>query len=116
MAARPRVVFQAVYQPGNLVDGTSVLAGPAAPLRAVHGAKLAVFIGPFVPDADAVVFQKFDVGLPFQEPEQFVNDGAQVELLGGQARETVAQVIPALPAEHADGARPGPVLPPHPMG
>ena len=73
---RPWIVFQAVNQSGNLVNGFAVVSRPAAPLRAVHGPQIPVFVGPFIPDADAIVFQKLDIGLPFQEPEQLINDGA----------------------------------------
>ena len=73
---RPWIVFQAVNQSGNLVNGFAVVSRPAAPLRAVHGPQIPVFVGPFIPDADAVVFQKLDIGLSFQEPEQLINDGA----------------------------------------
>jgi hypothetical protein len=49
----------------DLVDRAAIGRGPAAPLVAVDGAEIAVFIGPFVPDADAVVVQVFDVGVAF---------------------------------------------------
>jgi hypothetical protein len=37
---------------------------------AVDRAKVAALVGPFVPDADAVLVEIFDVGVAGQEPEQ----------------------------------------------
>ena len=78
VAPGPRIVLKAVNQSGNLVNGLPVVPRPAAPLRAVHGPQLPVLVSPFIPDADSIVFQELDISFPFQEPEQFVNDGAQM--------------------------------------
>src|SRR5690606_4283673 len=67
------------------------------------------FVGPFVPDADLVFLQVGDVGLALQEPQQLVDDRAQVQLLGGDQGEALAQVEAHLPAEHAAGAGAGAV-------
>src|SRR5690606_26943733 len=75
----------------------------------VDRAQLAVLVGPLVPDADLVLLQVGDVGLALQEPQQFVDDRAQVQLLGGDQREALAQVEAHLPAEHAAGAGAGAV-------
>ena len=45
---------------------------------AVDGAQLAVFVGPFVPNAHAVVLQILHVRTALQEPKQFVDDGFQM--------------------------------------
>src|SRR6185369_13985334 len=67
--------------------------------------EIAVLVGPFVPDADAVLLQVGDVGVALQEPQQFVDDGLEMQLLGGNHREAPAQVETHLPAEN--GARAG---------
>ena len=43
-------------------------ASPIAPLRAIDAAEVAVFIGPFVPDRDAVLVQVTNVGVTAQKP------------------------------------------------
>src|SRR5690606_37820291 len=63
-----------------------------------------------VPDRDLVLAQVGDVGLAFQEPQQLVHDRAQVQLLRGHQRETLAQVETQLPAEHAARAGAGAVV------
>src|SRR5690606_32632704 len=60
-------------------------------------------------DRDLVFAQVGDAGLAAQEPQQLVDDRAQVQLLGGDQREAVVQVEAHLPAEHAPRAGAGPV-------
>jgi hypothetical protein len=50
-----------------------------------------------------------DVGFAPQEPEQFVDDGLEMQLLGGQHGEAGRQVESHLVAEDAERAGPGPV-------
>ena len=69
------VGFDALDQVGDLVDMASVSRGPAAPLIAVNGAEITIRIGPFIPDAYAIVGKIFDVGIAGEEPEQFMDDG-----------------------------------------
>src|SRR5690606_28620316 len=109
-AARVRVAADLVHHPAHLVDLAAVAAGPAPPLLAVHRPELAVFVRPLVPDRDLVLAQVGDVGLAFQEPQQLVHDRAQVQLLRGHQRETLAQVETELPAEHAARAGAGAVV------
>ena len=75
----------------------------------VHRPQFAVFIGPFIPDTHAMVFEIFDVGVAGDEPKQFIDDGFQVYFLGGQQRETVLKVKPHLVSEQAGSAGAGPV-------
>lgn len=109
MPARVGVAAQVLQQLGDLVDVAAVGRRPAAPLHAVDGTQLAVRAGPLVPDGDVVLAQVRDVGLAAQEPEQLVDDRAQVHPLGGDQREAGRQVEPHLVTEHAAGPRPGPV-------
>ena len=108
-ATRIGIALDLVDQPLHLVDRLAVGAFPTAPLLAVYGAQFAVLVGPLVPDADLVVLQIRDVGLALQEPQQLVDDRAQVQLLGGDQREAFVQVEAHLPAEHAARARAGAV-------
>ena len=66
-------------------------ARPGAPLLAVDRAQFAVRVRPFVPDADAVLLQPAHVGVAAQEPQQLVDDGLQVQLLGGDQRKASAR-------------------------
>jgi len=54
--------------------------------------------------------QVFHVGIPFEEPQQFVDDGFQVEFFGCDEREAVFQVEAHLVTEHAEGACAGTVV------
>src|SRR5580765_49341 len=80
-----------------------------APLIAVHRPELAVLVRPFVPDRHAALLQPAHVGVAAQEPEQLVEDRLDVQLLGGEQREAVAQVEAQLPAEHRQRAGAGAV-------
>ena len=108
-AARIRVVFDLLDGDLDLVDHAAIHSFPRAPLLAIHRAEVAVLIRPLVPDADAVLFQIFGVGTALQKPQQFVDDGLQVALLGRHQRETLRQIESHLVAEHAGGARAGAV-------
>jgi hypothetical protein len=71
--------------------------------------EIAVFVRPFVPDAYAVLFQIGDVGVALQEPEQLVDDGFHMQLLGGDERETFRQIEAHLMAEDRQRADARPV-------
>src|SRR3546814_4430562 len=88
-----------VEDQGDLVDVAAVRRRPGAPLRAIDRAQLALRVGPVVPDADAVALQVGDVGVALEEPQQFVDDRFQVQLLGGQQREALGQVEAHLVAD-----------------
>ena len=64
-------------------------------------AEVAILVGPFVPDADTVVLEILYVGIAAEEPQQFVDDALEVELLGRHERETLAEVEAHLVAKHA---------------
>ncbi len=78
---------------------------PGAPLLAIDRAKVAILVGPFVPDGDAVVVEIFDVGVAGQEPQELMDDRLQMQLLGGGDGKTVGKVKAHLVAEHR--TRPG---------
>ena len=109
LAARGGLRFDLLDQLGDLVDVAAVACIPVAPLLAVDGAKLARLVGPFVPDAYPLLLQPAHVGLPTQKPEQFDDDRAQVQLLGGEHGEALAQIEAHLRAEDGERAGAGPV-------
>ena len=51
-----------------------------------------------------MVVQVLYIGLAAQEPQQLVDDAPQVQLLGGQQRESLLEVEAHLIAEHTHGA------------
>src|SRR6185437_10809168 len=75
----------------------------------VDGAEVAALVRPLVPDADAVLLEVLDVGVAGEEPEQLVDDRLQMQLLGGQQREAVAEIEAHLMAEHGQSAGAGAV-------
>lgn len=116
VAAAPRIVLQSVNQFSDLVDATALTIRPLAPLATIDGAEVAVLICPFIPNGYAVVLQVFDVGATFEEPQQLMNDGAQMQLFSGKAGEALAEVKTGLTTEHADGAGAGAVISAHTVG
>ena len=77
---------------------------------AVDGTKVAVLVGPFIPDGYAVLLEVLYVGVPGDEPQEFIDDGLEVHLLGGKQRESVRKVESHLIAEYALGACSGTVF------
>ncbi len=109
-APRIGIVADGLDRLANLVDKAAVVVGPRAPLVAVDMPQVAVGIGPLVPDADAVLLEILHIGIPAQEPEQFVDNRLEVELLGRQQREAVVQTEAHLVPEDAGRARSRPVF------
>ena len=72
-----------------LVNYPSVISLPFAPLLAVHGPEITLFVGPFVPNSALVVLQVSNVGVAREEPQEFVNDAWPVYSLRGHGREAV---------------------------
>ena len=95
---------------GDLVDAASVRRRPRSPLRAIDRAEIAIGVGPFVPDRDAVVPEIFDVGVAFEKPQQLVHDRLQRQLLGCQHRKSGGQIEAHLMAEDRQRAGSGAVV------
>ncbi len=102
-AAAVRVAFERVDDLLNLVDVAAVWGGPAAPLHAVHGAKVAVFTGPLVPNGDIAFFEPVVIARTRQEPQQLLNDGTKVDLFRGDEGKAFVQVKSHLVTKHAFG-------------
>ena len=107
---RIRIALDHVDHVGDLVDAAAVRRRPGAPLRSIDRAEIAIGVGPFVPDRNAIVFQILDVGVAFEKPQQFVNDRFQRQLLGGQHRKAGGQIEAHLMAEDRQGAGAGAVM------
>src|SRR3546814_9771964 len=56
-----------------------------------------------------MALQVGDVGVPREEPQQFMDDRLEMQLLGGQQREALGEVEAHLVAEQALGAGAGAV-------
>lgn len=103
-AAARRVGAEEVDGLGDLVYGCAGGVGPATPLGAVDGAEVAVGVSPLVPDGDAILVEVADVGIAAKEPKELVDDGAPMELFGGDEGEGFAEVEAGLSAEKGEGA------------
>jgi len=107
--AAVRIRLDQIQQIRDLIDGTAIGRRPRAPLTAVHGTEVTVLVSPLVPDPDAILLEVADVGVAGQEPEQLMDDGLEVQLLGGHAGKAVAQVEAHLVAEDSPRAGAGPI-------
>ena len=94
---------------------TAVSGRPGTPLEPVDGAELAMLVGPLVPDRDLVVVQIGDVRITPEEPQELVDNGTQMQFLGGYQWEARRQVEAHLITKHAERAGPGAILLAHPV-
>jgi hypothetical protein len=92
-----------------LIDVAAIGCGPAAPLNAIDRTQIAIFAGPFIPNGDATFTQPIVVALARQKPQKFLNDGAQMNLFGGDQRKAFVEVKAHLVAKNAGGAGAGSV-------
>ena len=67
----------------------------------VYRSQVAVLISPLVPYRDTVVLEIFDVRISCYEPEKFIYDRLEMNLLGGKKRKTLAEIETHLVAEYA---------------
>ena len=108
-AAGIGVAFEGFDDLGHLVNVTTIWRGPAAPLHAIDGTEVAVFTRPFVPDGDVAFLEPIVVRGACQKPQELLDDGAQVNLFGGDQRKAFVQIKTHLIAKHAFGASAGTV-------
>jgi len=108
-AAAVWVAFERIHDLLDLVNVAAIGRRPAAPLHAVDGAEVAVFAGPFIPNRNIAFLEPVVVARPREEPQQLLDDGAQVNFLGGHQREAFVQIEAHLVAKHAFGACAGAV-------
>jgi hypothetical protein len=62
-----------------------------------------------------MILKEFDIRIPLQKPEQFVNDRTKMKLLGGQTRESVSQIVADLATKNASGSCPCSIIPIDPI-
>ena len=72
--SRVRIRFDLLQHPADLINVSSVGSGPGAPLIAVNGTQVAVFVGPLVPDRHTIFVERMNVRITFQKPEQFADN------------------------------------------
>src|SRR5204863_3245091 len=94
----------------DLVDDRAIASAPADPLRAVNWSELAAFIRPFIPDRHPFFIERAHVGVASEEPEQFVDDRLEMELLRGQQRKSFPQIEASLGSENGERSRAGSVF------
>jgi signal peptidase I len=99
------ILFYLVDQLTDLIDRLAVGAFPTAPLFAINRAQLTIGVGPFIPDADPIFLQEFNVRIPPEEPKQLIYNALQMDLLGCHQRKTLAEIEAQLIAKIA--GRPG---------
>ena len=85
----------------DLIDTLSASRRPRPPLVAIDRAKLAVGVGPFVPDGDAMLIQQPHIGRALQEPQQLMDDRLHMQLLRGGEGKALRQIEAHLRAEQA---------------
>ena len=107
--------LQLFDQLGDLVGVRAIRIGPRPPLVAIDRAQIALRVRPVVPNPDAIVLQVLDVGVPLKEPKQLMDDGPEVEFLGGQHWKALAQVKPHLVTKTPQSASPRAVFAFHPF-
>ena len=103
------MVLDQIEHIADLIDGAIGIIRrrrrPAAPLRTIHGAQIAVLIGPFIPNMHIVFLQPTHVRGPLQEPQQLIGESLEKHRFRGEQRKILAQVESHLLTEQADGAR-----------
>ena len=75
----------------DLMNRAPISPAPVGPLGPVHATQVSVCIGPLVPDAHPMLLQPSHVGVTPKEPQQFVGDTLEVNLLGGHQRKPLGQ-------------------------
>src|SRR5262249_24541023 len=97
--ARIRIAPDFIDDIGDLIDAAAIGGRPRAPLMPIDPSGIAVGVGPFIPNAHAMLGEVFDIGIAAQEPEQLVDDRFDVQLLCGQQWKAALKVEPHLMPE-----------------
>ena len=105
-----RIPLNCVDDHRQLVDSPSIRSRPGTPLMPVNRAQVAVLIGPFVPNGDAMVLEILHVRISGDKPQELVDDRLQVHFFCRKEGKAFRQVEPHLITEHALRARAGAVL------
>src|ERR1017187_5204138 len=67
------------------------------------------FISPFIPNCHLIILEEACVADPSEKPQQFVDDGAEMNLLRCDQRKSAGQTVARLRAENGIRARAGAV-------
>ena len=98
------IMFQVIHSLLYLVDMSTRIVGPGTPLVSIDMTQVTCLgVGPLVPDTHAMLLEVTHIGVTLQEPEKFVDDGLEMNLLGGEQRKALLKVITALMTKNADG-------------
>jgi hypothetical protein len=87
-----RIVPDGIDDLVNLMDGTAIGGAPVTPLRSVDPTQVPLGIGPFIPNAHPVFTQVTDIGIPFEKPQQLVDNAPEMQFFGGQQGEAFLKV------------------------
>ena len=83
-----------------------VRVGKTAPIPAISGIEIAVFVGPSIPDF-GVLSEVADVVFTGEIPKQFVEQGTPHNFFGGEEWETIGEINPVMCSEISDGFNAG---------
>lgn len=109
MTARVGIGSNLIDHLRDLVDFAAVGGLPGAPLSAVYGTQVSLLIRPGIPDVNIVFPEVLDIGVPSQEPKEFVDHAFEKNFTGSDQREPIGEIKSQLSAEDAFGPGPGPV-------
>jgi hypothetical protein len=70
----------------------------------IYRSQIAILICPFIPNSYPVFLEVFDIGIAFEKPKQFMDNGLEVEFLGGEEGETFFQIKTHLMSKNRNGA------------
>jgi hypothetical protein len=93
----------------ELMNRPAFRRAPVTSLGSVDTTEVTVSIGPFIPDANAVFVEIRCIRVSANKPQQLINHGPQVNLLGRQEWEAVIQRIPRLGTEDGQRSRSRPI-------
>ena len=110
-AAAFGAVLEAVHNIVNLVDAAAIFSRPIVPLSTVERAQIALFSGPLIPNADAVLPQPPSIGVTAQKPDQLIHNTFEVHALGRQNGKSSCEVKTELAAEDRARPRAGAIAP-----
>ena len=80
-----------------------------SPLTTIDVGKIAVFIGPFIPDVNVVFVQISVIGTSRDKPKQFVDDALPIDLLSRKKRKTLGKIKAHLTPKDRTGAYARPI-------
>jgi hypothetical protein len=93
-----------------LVNCTTIIVSPSAPLFAIDGSEFTIFVSPFIPNPHTMLLQVADIGIALQEPQQLVDNTFEVQFFGSKQREAVFQIETHLVAENGNGSGACPIV------